>query len=108
MPFELLPEVVREVGDDIEIMLDTGIRNGADIVASLALGADFTLIGRAYLYGLMAGGQKGVERAIEILAGEVRRTMRLLQVSSVVELTPEHVTQLRSLRPVDRPGELSS
>ncbi|RAE29132.1 alpha-hydroxy-acid oxidizing enzyme, partial [Burkholderia multivorans] len=52
VPFELLPEVAREVGDDVEIIIDTGIRNGADIVASLALGADFTLIGRAYLYGL--------------------------------------------------------
>ena len=50
VPFELLPEVAREIGKDVEIIIDTGIRNGADIVASLALGADFTLIGRAYLY----------------------------------------------------------
>ncbi|CCI83072.1 alpha-hydroxy acid oxidase [Corynebacterium otitidis] len=108
VPFHLLPSVAEAVGDEAEIFVDTGIMHGSDIVASLALGADFAFVGRAYLYGLMAGGQKGVERAIEILAGEVRRTMRLLQVSSVDELTPEHVTQLRSLRPVDRPGELSS
>lgn len=56
VPFHLLPEVVREVGKDTEVMVDTGIMNGADVVASLALGAKFTLIGRAYLYGLMAGG----------------------------------------------------
>ena len=78
IPFHLLPEVVQEVGKDVEVTLDTGIMNGADIVASIALGAKFTLIGRAYLYGLMAGGRAGVDRAIEILAGEVVRTMKLL------------------------------
>ena len=55
IPFHLLPEVVREVGRDTDVLVDTGIMNGADIVASVALGAKFTLIGRAYLYGLMAG-----------------------------------------------------
>ncbi len=73
--------------------------NGADIVASLALGAKFTLIGRAYLYGLMAGGRQGVDRAIEILADQVVRTMQLLQVTSLAELTPDHVTQLERLVP---------
>ncbi len=58
VPFHLLPKVVREVGADATIMVDTGIMNGADIVASIALGAKFTLIGRAYLYGLMAGGAR--------------------------------------------------
>lgn len=99
VPFHLLPEVVREVGKDTEVMVDTGIMNGADVVASLALGAKFTLIGRAYLYGLMAGGRRGVDRTIEILSEEVRRTMRLLQVSCVEELEPKHVTQLRRLQP---------
>lgn len=65
--FHLLPDVVREVGDDVDIILDTGIMNGADIVASIALDANFTLVGRAYLYGLMAGGREGVDRMIEIL-----------------------------------------
>ena len=97
VPFQLLPEVAREVGNDVDVAMDTGIMNGADIVAAIAKGAKFTLIGRAYLYGLMAGGEAGVARAIEILAGEVRRTMRLLQVSSLDELTPEHVTQLNTL-----------
>lgn len=102
VPFHLLPEVVREVGKDTEVMVDTGIMNGADVVASLALGAKFTLIGRAYLYGLMAGGRRGVDRTIEILSEEVRRTMRLLQVSCVQELEPKHVTQLRRLQPIPK------
>jgi L-lactate dehydrogenase (cytochrome) len=99
IPFQLLPQVVREVGDHTEIILDTGIMNGADIVASCALGARFTLIGRAYLYGLMAGGRDGVDRAIQILSSQIERTMRLLGVSSITELSPEHVTQLRRLVP---------
>jgi L-lactate dehydrogenase (cytochrome) len=57
VPLRLLPEVAREVGNDIEIHLDTGITSGADIVAAIALGARFTMVGRAYLYGLMAGGR---------------------------------------------------
>ena len=102
VPFHLLPEVVREVGNDVEVMVDTGIMNGADIVASMALGAKFTLIGRAYLYGLMAGGRRGVDRTIEILSDEVRRTMKLLQVHNIVELEPKHVTQLRRLQPIPK------
>ncbi|GAA4178040.1 alpha-hydroxy acid oxidase [Gryllotalpicola koreensis] len=99
IPFRLLPDVVREVGKDVEIILDTGIMNGADIIASLALGAKFTLTGRAYLYGLMAGGRQGVDRAIQILSDQLIRTMKLLQVASLDELTPAHVTQLRRLEP---------
>lgn len=94
VPFRLLPEVAREVGADTEILLDTGIMSGADIVAAIALGARCTLVGRAYLYGLMAGGQAGVHRVIDILAEQIRRTMRLLGVSELAELTPQHVTQL--------------
>jgi L-lactate dehydrogenase (cytochrome) len=99
VPFHLLPEVVREVGRDTEITIDTGIMNGADIVASIAMGARFTLIGRAYLYGLMAGGRAGVDRTIEILSEQVVRTMKLLQVSELAELSPRHVTQLQRLAP---------
>lgn len=99
IPFHLLPEVVREVGKDTEIHLDTGIMSGADIVAAIALGARFTLIGRAYLYGLMAGGREGVDRAIEILSGQLVRTMQLLGVNSLDELEPAHVTQLQRLIP---------
>ncbi|MHA7984558.1 alpha-hydroxy acid oxidase [Rathayibacter sp. CAU 1779] len=102
VPFWLLPDVVREVGKDATVMIDTGIMNGADIVASVALGAKFTLIGRAYLYGLMAGGRQGVDKTIEILSTQLVRTMRLLGVSSLEELNPSHVTQLARLQPVHR------
>ncbi len=104
IPFHLLPKVVREVGKDATVMVDTGIMNGADIVASIALGAKFTLIGRAYLYGLMAGGRQGVDRTIAILRSEIERTMTLLGVSSLDELEPRHVTQLTRLVPVADAG----
>lgn len=91
VPLRLVPDVVAEVGGQAEVWVDTGVMNGADIVAALALGADFVLVGRAYLFGLMAGGERGVDRAAEILSTEVARTMRLLGVSSVAGLTPEHV-----------------
>ena len=100
VPFHLLPQVVREVGADATVMVDTGIMNGADIVASMALGAKFTLIGRAYLYGLMAGGREGVDRTIAILRDEIERTMKLLGVSTIAELEPKHVTQLHRLVPL--------
>jgi L-lactate dehydrogenase (cytochrome) len=74
--------------------------HGADIVAAVALGARFTLVGRAYLYGLMAGGRDGVDRMIAILRGEIERTMRLLGVATLDELEPRHVTQLRRLAPI--------
>lgn len=94
VPFELLPRVVREIGGDAQVFLDTGIMRGADIVAALAAGADFTFIGRAYLYGLMAGGGRGVQRAIAILEDQVARTMRLLGVHSTSELRPAHLAHL--------------
>ncbi|WP_062074402.1 alpha-hydroxy acid oxidase [Demequina lutea] len=108
VPFHLLPTVAAELKGKTEIILDTGIMSGADMVAALALGADFTLVGRAYLYGLMAGGREGVDRAIEILRSETVRTMKLLGVSSVSELNPDHVTQLRRLVPVPGPRAIAS
>jgi L-lactate dehydrogenase (cytochrome) len=89
-------------------VVDTGIMNGADIVASIALGAKFTLVGRAYLYGLMAGGRQGVDRTIAILRGEIERTMKLLGVSALAELAPKHVTQLTRLAPVAAPAGASA
>lgn len=91
VPLRLLPDVAEAVGDRTQVWVDTGILSGADIVAALALGADATLVGRAYLYGLMAGGERGVDRAVQILEREVRRTMALLGVSTVKELGPQHV-----------------
>ena len=75
--------------------------SGADIVAAIALGARCTLVGRAYLYGLMAGGEAGVARTIDVLGSGILRTMALLGVTCLEELSPQHVTQLRRLGPVD-------
>ncbi len=94
VPLRLLPDVAREVGTDVEIHLDTGITSGADVVAAIALGARFTMVGRAYLYGLMAGGRAGVDRMIAIMRGDIERTMRLLGATSLEELGPQHVTLL--------------
>ena len=69
--------------------------HGGDVVAALALGARGCLVGRAFLYGLMAGGERGVERAITILAGEIARTLQLLGVSGVAELDRSHVSLRR-------------
>jgi L-lactate dehydrogenase (cytochrome) len=87
-PLEMLPAVVEAVGDRTEVLLDGGVRSGADIAAAVALGARACLVGRAYLYGLMAGGERGVRRALEILAGELVRTMKLLGADSVDALEP--------------------
>ena len=105
IPFHLLPVVNKEIGKDVEILIDTGIMSGADIVAAVAMGARSTMIGRAYLYGLMAGGHDGVVRVLQILTGEITRTMQLLGVSNLDELKPKHVTQLQDLVPVSRIGK---
>ena len=102
VPFHLLPRVAAEFGSDTEVLVDTGIMSGADIVAAVALGARCTLVGRAYLYGLMAGGRAGVDRAIEILSGQLTRTMKLLGVTCLEELSARHVTQLARLVPRSR------
>jgi L-lactate dehydrogenase (cytochrome) len=100
IPFHLLPAVVKEVGKDLEVHVDTGIMSGADVVAAIAMGARFTMVGRAYLYGLMAGGTQGVDRMFQIVTEQMTRTMRLLGVASLEELEPRHVTQLRRLLPL--------
>lgn len=93
LPFHLLPEVRKALGEKATVMMDTGIMSGGDIVAAIASGADFALIGRAYLYGLMAGGERGVDRALAILGSEIVRTMKLLGVSTIEELNPDHLNQ---------------
>ena len=90
-PLEVLPAVVDAVGDRAEVLLDGGVRSGADVAAAVALGAKACLVGRAYLYGLMAGGERGVRRAVDILTGELIRTLQLLGVDSVTSLAPAHV-----------------
>jgi isopentenyl diphosphate isomerase/L-lactate dehydrogenase-like FMN-dependent dehydrogenase len=91
VPLMLVQSVAKELKKDCEVHVDTGIMSGADIVAAIALGAKFTYIGKAYLYGLMAGGQEGVERCLEILKTEMTRTMKLLGVSDLSELNPKHL-----------------
>ncbi|MSX53834.1 MAG: alpha-hydroxy-acid oxidizing enzyme [Actinobacteria bacterium] len=91
VPLHLLPEVVKAIGDKAEVHVDTGIMHGADVVAAIASGAKFTWIGRAYLYGLMAGGKPGVDRTLEILRTQISRTMKLLGARTVAELNPDHV-----------------
>jgi L-lactate dehydrogenase (cytochrome) len=91
VPLELVEPTVQAVGDRAEVLIDTGITNGADILAATALGARAALIGRAYLYGLMAGGRLGVEKAVSILSAEIVRTLQLIGVNSVDELRPSHV-----------------
>ena len=91
VPLLLIAPMVAELGDEAEIFVDGGIMNGGDIVAAVALGARAAFVGRAYLYGLMAGGEDGVQRATDILTADVERTMKLLGVSSIDDLTPDHV-----------------
>lgn len=91
-PIELLPAVLDEIQGDAEVWVDTGILSGGDIVAAIARGADAVLIGRAFLYGLMAGGERGVQRCVDILRAEMVRTMQLLGVRTLADLKPSHAT----------------
>lgn len=85
-PLELLPSVVDAVGDRMQVFVDGGITSGTDIVAALSFGASGTLVGRAFLYGLMAGGIDGVRRVVEIFDKEIRTTMQLVGATSIREL----------------------
>ena len=88
----LLPEVLSAVNGQAEVLLDSGIRRGSDIVKALAMGARAVLVGRAYAYGLGAGGEAGVKRAIQILRNDVVRTMKLLGCPAVSQLDSSYVT----------------
>jgi L-lactate dehydrogenase (cytochrome) len=90
-PLEVLPSVVDAVGDRAEVYVDGGILSGSDVVAAVACGARAALVGRAYLYGLMAGGERGVQRAADILRGEIAGTLALLGVARVPDLRRDHV-----------------
>lgn len=91
-PLGLLPGVAQAVGDRIEIICDGGVRRGSDIVKALALGAKACMAGRAYLYGLGAAGEAGVDHVLDLLASDMRRTMALIGCNSVGELGAEYVT----------------
>jgi L-lactate dehydrogenase (cytochrome) len=90
-PLEVLPAVVDAVADRAEVYVDGGIMSGGDIVAAVAFGARAVLVGRAYLYGLMAGGERGVQCTADILRDEVVATMALLGLTRVSDLGREHV-----------------
>jgi len=81
-----LPEIVAAVNGKIEVLMDGGIRRGSDIVKAICLGARAVLVGRGYAYGLAAAGKPGVRRALEILKGDVERTLRLLGCASIAGL----------------------
>ncbi|MFV0530142.1 MAG: alpha-hydroxy acid oxidase [Flavobacteriales bacterium] len=91
---DILPEVVEAVGDKVDIIIDGGIKRGSDVIKAIALGAKAVLIGRAYLYGLAAGGEKGVDRAFQILTDEMKRTMQLIGCKSIAELNTKYVRRI--------------
>jgi L-lactate dehydrogenase (cytochrome) len=91
VPLEALADVVDAVGDRAEVYVDGGILSGSDLVAAVALGARAGMVGRAYLYGLMAGGERGVQRVADILHAEVTATLALLGVTRVEDLCRDHV-----------------
>lgn len=90
--FDALPGIVDAVGDRCEVIVDGGIRRGTDVIKALALGADACSMGRPYLYGLAAGGEAGVAKALKILRDEVERTMGLIGCTAVDQVGPKHVT----------------
>lgn len=90
-PMEVLQEVVDAVGDRLEVFIDSGFRRGTDIIKALALGARACLIGRPYLYGLAAGGEAGVTRALEILRSELERDMALMGITNIAAITSDCV-----------------
>ncbi len=91
---DVLPEVVAAVGGRLAVLIDGGFRRGTDIIKALALGAEAVMLGRATLYGLGAGGEAGVERALDILTTETDRVLGMLGCNSVSELGPQHVRRL--------------
>ena len=90
-PIEVLPEIKAAVGGRLAVLIDGGFRRGTDVVKALALGAEAVLLGRATLYGLIAGGARGVDRALAILTSEIDRVLGQLGCNSIAELTPGHV-----------------
>jgi L-lactate dehydrogenase (cytochrome) len=90
---DALPAVVDAAGDRLEVLFDSGIRRGRDILTALALGAHACFVGRAYLYGLGVAGERGVDRAIALLTAELRRSMQLVGARTIAELEPAMVTR---------------
>lgn len=96
-PIEVLPEIAAAVGGRAEIILDGGVRRGTDILKALALGARACMSGRCYLYGLGAGGEAGVDKALRILREELERDMALLGTPTIADIGSHHVRRRRGL-----------
>ncbi|MET0932032.1 MAG: pre-mycofactocin synthase MftD [Aeromicrobium sp.] len=107
-PIRVLPAVAAAVGDQIEVLLDGGVRRGSDVVKAVALGARAVMIGRAYLWGLAANGQPGVENVLDVLRSGIDSALLGMGVSSIHEVTPEHLVMApgfaRELGAVARPS----
>lgn len=98
-PLEVLPALKKAAGKDLKVIVDSGITRGSDIIKALCLGADFVFLGRLIVWGLLIGGAEGVEWVLKIIREDMERTMALLGVSSIGELSPE------CLVPLDRMGK---
>ena len=95
VPLEILPQIrsaIGKKGKGTQIFIDGAVMSGADVLASIALGADAVLIGRAYLYGAMAAGREGVQKVVDTLRFEMETAMKLMGARNIAELTPEFVT----------------
>jgi len=90
-PLELLPEVRKTVGDEMEIYIDGSVLSGGDVLAAVALGATAVLVGRPYLYGVMAAGEAGVDKMADVFREEMENTMTLMGLDKIDDLRPEHV-----------------
>ncbi len=111
----VLPEIVAEVGDEVEVLVDGGIRRGGDVVKALAMGARAVLVGRAYVWGLAAGGEDGVAQVLQVLRDGIDRTLALLGCPSVAALDASYLdvppawvaarTALDRVRTTDAPEE---
>ncbi|MEM1332467.1 MAG: pre-mycofactocin synthase MftD [Actinomycetota bacterium] len=102
-PIRVLPEVVDAVGDDIEVVMDSGIRRGSDVVKALALGAKAVMIGRAYLWGLAANGQAGVENVLDVLRMGIDSNLLGMGKASIAELSPADLVIPDGFSPPPRP-----
>lgn len=88
---DILPEIIDQVGDSLEVIVDSGIRRGTDVIKAIALGAKACMIGRPYIYGLSVAGQAGVEKALALLKEEITRDMQLLGCASIADLNRSYL-----------------
>ena len=100
-PVDCVAPIRDAVGDKLELIVDGGVRRGTHVIKALALGANACSVGRPYLYGLAAGGQKGVEHALGLLRAELERSLALLGCRSIAEIGPDHIGRVGQVRARD-------